>query len=94
MENLAGAPAASPVTVTEVVEVNDPASGAFGGLAFASVVIGIITTVVTLTFVQGSMPEWLKLLAGSTMNVLIFGVILLVLSAILAGFGMVVGKAR
>ena len=93
LENVAAAPSA-PVVVADVGEPRDAMSGAFGGVAFASVLISVVTLVIGLTFYYGTVPPWVKMITdGGTMYTLLFGVALLVVTGILALVGMVAGKA-
>lgn len=83
------------VMIGDMGEPNDPASGAFGGLAFASVVTSIVTILIALAFYNGFTPGWVSgFITAGTTNVLIFGAVLIVLSAIFAGFGFFLGRAR
>jgi excisionase family DNA binding protein len=89
------ATAAAPVVVADVGEPQDALSGAFGGVAFASVVVSLLTLVIALSFFYGVTPSWLSLITnGGMMYALLFGVALLVVTVIFALVGMVVGKAR
>jgi hypothetical protein len=92
LENMAATPSA-PVVVADVGEPRDASSGAFGGLAFASVLISLVTVVIALAFFNGFTPNWVGMITHSLMYVLLFGVALLVVSIILAVIGMVMGKA-
>ena len=84
LENIASTPA--PVMIADVAEGFDPTAGAFGGLAFASVLISIVSGLIALAFYWGITPDWLaSLIKGGMTNVLIFGIVLFVISAI---FGM------
>jgi excisionase family DNA binding protein len=87
LENITSSPSSMPVVVADVGEINDPSAGAFGGLAFASVLVAIVTGLIGLAFYQGFTPGWVAALTQSTTNVLIFGVVLIVVSAILVFFG-------
>lgn len=73
--------------MTEYAEAADPSAGAFGGLAFAAVLILIVTGVIAVAFFQGFSPGWVESIAQSTTTVLIFGVVLVVISALFAGIG-------
>jgi excisionase family DNA binding protein len=86
--------AAAPAAAAEYIEPTDPMAGAFGGLAFASVLMSVVTALITLAFFQGLTPSWMTSLTQSTTNVLIFAVILAVVTAALAGFGFFLGKSR
>jgi excisionase family DNA binding protein len=79
--------------VQEVVEQADPASGAFGGLAFASVLIMIVTGIVAISFFGGFSPGWVQSITSSSMNMIIFGAVLVVVSALFAGIGFFAGKS-
>jgi excisionase family DNA binding protein len=79
--------------VTEIVERADPASGAFGGLAFASVLVMIVTAVIAIAFFGGFSPGWVQTITSSTTNILIFGVVLVVVSALFAGIGFFASKS-
>jgi excisionase family DNA binding protein len=92
LENITTSTPTAPVLVGDYAEPNDPTSGAFGGLAFASVLIAVVTGLVALAFFQGFTPAWVTALTVSTTNVLIFGVVLLVVSALFAGFGFFMGR--
>ena len=91
LEHMAGTTTTS-APVAEYVEQADPAAGAFGGFAFASVVILIATAIITICLASGFSPSWVEWIASGTTNILIFGVALLVLSFIFAGIGFFTGR--
>ena len=88
------ATSAAPAAVVAEVEVRDPTSGAFGGLAFGSVLIGVATLLVALCFFNGLSPSWLAMVTQSTTYVLIFGVALAVIAVVFGLIGFAAGKAR
>jgi hypothetical protein len=92
LENIAAA--STVATVTPMVEMGDPSAGAFGGLAFASLLIMIVTAILVIAFVQGFSPGWAEPIYQSSTNIIIFGAALLVISALFAGIGFFAGKAR
>ena len=69
----------------------DPWSGAYGGLAFAGVIILLATGLIALAFFQGFTPAWVAWLTASTTNVLIFGIICAGVAALFFGFGKMLG---
>ncbi len=77
----------------EVIESADPSSGAFGGMAFASVLIMLVTTVIAIGFFGGFSPNWVDWITQSSTNIMIFGVALLVISALFAGVGFFTSKS-
>ncbi len=92
LENIARTPA--PVMAVAVAAGLDPTAGAIGGLAFASVLISIVSGLIALGFYWGITPEWLgSLIKGGMTNVLIFGVVLFVISAIFGMAGFFLGKS-
>jgi excisionase family DNA binding protein len=93
LEHMASTSTSAGGNVTEVVEQADPASGAFGGLAFASVLIMIVTAVVAISFFGDFSPGWVQSITASTTSILIFGVVLVVVSALFAGVGFFAGKS-
>ena len=78
--------------MTEYVEAVDPAAGAFGGLAFASVFILLATAVIALTLFAGFSPGWVEWITSSTSSLAIFAVALIVVSFLFAGLGFFTGK--
>jgi len=90
LENLS-APVSAPVLVPDI-EVNDPSSGAFGGLAFATVLTSIATAIIAITFFQGLTPGWVQSITQSTTNVLIFGGALAIVAVVFAFLGLFMGK--
>jgi excisionase family DNA binding protein len=94
LDNIVQTPAA-PVAVADVSEPMDAQSGAFGGVALASVIISVVTLIIALSYFYGSTPSWVNTItAGGLTYVLIFGGALLVVTVIFALIGMVVGKPR
>jgi excisionase family DNA binding protein len=94
LENIAQTPSV-PMIVADVGEPVDAMSGAFGGVAFASVIISVVTLVIGLSYFYGSVPSWLNMVTGGGLTyVLIFGGALLVVTVIFALVGMVLGKSR
>jgi len=95
LENVAATAPSVPVVVADLGDARDPMSGAFGGVAFASVVISLVTLLIALTYFYGVVPPWVKMITdGGMMYSLLFGVALLVLTIFLGLIGMVAGKAR
>jgi excisionase family DNA binding protein len=96
LENIsAAAPSSPPVVVADVGEPQDATSGAFGGVAFASVLVSLITVIIAISFFYGAIPNWVRMITdGGMMYALLFGVALLVVTIIFGLVGMVVGKAR
>ena len=92
LENVAAAPTA-PVMLAEAGEAYDAASGAYGGLAFGSELISLVTLVIALCFYNGFSPDWVKTITQSTVFVLLFAVALVVVTAIFTVVGLVMGKA-
>jgi hypothetical protein len=83
------------VVVADVGEPYDRTSGAMGGVAFASVVISLLTLIVALSFFYGAPLKWVHMITeGGFLYALLFGVALLVVTVIFALVGLVVGKAR
>ena len=80
------------VPMTEYVEAVDPAAGAFGGLAFASVFILLATALIALTLFAGFSPGWVEWITSSTSSLAIFAVALIVVSFLFAGLGFFTGK--
>ncbi len=94
LENLGNAPMASaPLGIAEVVEEADASSGAFGGLALAAVLIMGVTIILAAASLNNFMPSWVQPITADNTRIIIFGVVLLVLSALFAGVGFFVGKA-
>jgi excisionase family DNA binding protein len=94
LENIAPTPS-SPVVVAEVGEPADVMSGAFGGVAFGSVIISLVTLIIGLTYFYGVVPGWVKTITDGGMTyTAIFGGALLVVTVIMALIGMVFGKPR
>lgn len=91
LENVA-AQSSTPVVVADVGEARDASSGAFGGLAFGSVLVSVVTVIIAICFFNGITPSWVGMITQSTMYVLLFGVALLVVSGIFAVIGLVLGK--
>jgi excisionase family DNA binding protein len=96
LENVAAAvPASPPVVVADVGEPYDRSSGALGGVAFASVLVSLVTLVIALTFFTGATPKWVHMITdGGFLYAVLFGVALAVLTVIFSLIGFVVGKAR
>jgi excisionase family DNA binding protein len=96
LENMAAAAASStPVVVADVGEPQDAMSGAFGGVAFASILVSLVTLIIAISFFYGALPSWVHYITdGGQMYALLFGVALLVVTIIFGLVGMVVGKAR
>ena len=92
LENAAAAPSA-PIVAVDVAEPYDAQSGAFGGLAFASVLISLVTLVIALCFFNGFSPSWVGTITQNTMYVAFFGAALAVVAVIFTVVGMVMGKA-
>jgi len=92
LANLESTPSSGPAVVD--IEPTDPWSGAYGGLAFAGVLILIATGLIALAFFQGYTPGWVRWLTDSTTNVLIFGVICAGVAALFFGFGKALGGRR
>jgi excisionase family DNA binding protein len=92
LENVSAATSA-PVVVADVGEPFDPASGAFGGIAFASVLISLVTLLIALCFYNGFTPSWVSTITKDTMYVSMFGGALAVVTIIFAVVGFVTGKA-
>lgn len=76
--------AAAPVT--EYVEAADPSAGAFGGLAFASVIIMLVTAIVAIALFGGFTPGWVESVSTGS-GIAIFAVGLVVVAFICAGLG-------
>lgn len=92
LENMAAAPA-TPVMVAEAGEPYDAGSGAYGGMAFGSVLISLVTLVIALCFYNGFSPAWVNTITQNTVYVLLFAVALVVVTAIFTVVGLVMGKA-
>ena len=91
LEHMAGTTTTS-APMTEYVEATDPAAGAFGGLAFASVFILLATAIIALCLFAGFSPGWVEWITSSTSSLAIFAVALIVLSFLFAGLGFFTGK--
>jgi excisionase family DNA binding protein len=91
LEHMAGTTTTS-APATEYVEAVDPAAGAFGGLAFASVVILLATSVIGMCLFAGFSPGWVEWITSGGSSLAIFAVALLVLSFIFAGIGFFTGR--
>ena len=92
LDNMAGQ-ATAPLGVAEVIEAPDASSGAFGGMAFAAVlVMGVIVTIVVATF-KGFTPSWMDQITQSGTSLGIFVGILVIVSALFALVGYLAGKA-
>jgi uncharacterized membrane protein (DUF485 family) len=78
--------------VSEYVEAADPSAGAFGGFAFASVLIMLATVIIAICLFAGFSPGWVESITGSGTNVVIFGAGLVVLSFVFAGIGFFTGR--
>lgn len=85
---------AAPVAFTEAYEANDPMSGVFGGLALGAVLVMLIAIIALAAAFQGYMPGWLDTATADNTKVFIFAGILAVVSALFAGVGFFLGKAR
>jgi excisionase family DNA binding protein len=90
LEHMATAPA--PVAV-EAVEARDPMSGAFGGMAIASVIIMALTGTISLAILQGYSPAWLVSIYTASNGVMMFSIVLVVIAVLFAFVGLFVGKA-
>jgi hypothetical protein len=88
LANIETAPTSAPAVDFEPM---DPWAGAYGGLAFAGVLILLATGLIALAFFQGYTPGWVAWLTASTTNVLIFGVICAGVAALFFGFGKALG---
>jgi excisionase family DNA binding protein len=88
LESMANAPSAPAVIDAEPY---DPWASAYGGLAFAAVLILMATGVVALTFFQGFTPAWVAWLTASTTNVMFFGLGAALLAILFFGFGKALG---
>ncbi len=75
------------------VEERDPSAEAFGGMAFAALLVMIVAGLVAGTFFRGYSPQWVETAASSTQNLLIFAVVLVLVSGLVTGVGMFIGKA-
>jgi hypothetical protein len=75
------------------VEERDPSAEAFGGMAFAALLVMIVAGLVAGTFFRGYSPQWVETAASSTQNLLIFAVVLVLVSGLITGVGMFIGKA-
>ena len=84
----------APAGLSEVAEVRDPTSGAFGGFALASVVVSAVTILIALCFYYGYTPNWVAMITQSVTYVLIFGVALAVVAVVMALIGFATGRAR
>lgn len=82
----------APAAVAEV-EVRDPTSGMFGGLALGATVICALTIFIAMCFYNGFVPNWVGTITQSLTYVLIFGVGLAVVAVIFGVIGMVVGRS-
>jgi excisionase family DNA binding protein len=83
----------APVVVADIGgEPYDGTSGLFGGVALASAFISIATAVIALCFYNGFSPDWVRMITQSDMYVGIFALVLIVLTVLFAGIGMVVFK--
>ena len=91
LENMAGA--AAPVGVADIVEEVDPSSGAFGGMALASALIMGMMLLIVCAGLQKFVPSWIEPITADNTKVIIFTVVLVVVSALFAGFGYFIGKA-
>ncbi|HUO08456.1 MAG TPA: helix-turn-helix domain-containing protein [Phycisphaerae bacterium] len=91
LEHMAGTTTSS-APATEFVEAVDPAAGAFGGLAFASVFILLATAIIAICLFAGFSPGWVEWITSSMSSLAIFAVALIVLSFIFAGIGFFTGK--
>ncbi len=92
LEHMAATTTSSGTAYADVIERADPSSGAFGGLALASVLIMIVTAVVAIAFFGGFSPSWVEMITKDTMSILIFGAVLVVISALFAGIGFFASK--
>jgi excisionase family DNA binding protein len=95
LENMSagGASTAPMVGAVEYVEAGDAASGAFGGLSFAAILVMVLTFVAVGSVAAGYVPGWVNSIAETTTNTLIFAAILLVVALAAAGVGYFVSKA-
>ena len=84
---------AAPAAVTEYVEKRDASAEAFGGMAFASVLMMILAGVVGISYMQGYSPQWLDSASQTPTTLLIFTVVLVLICVFLAGIGYFIGKA-
>lgn len=92
LDNLATGTAA-PMGVAEVMEAADPASGAFGGMAFAAVLVMLLTAIVVAAGFAKLRLNWVDQIAQSGMSLGIFVGILVLVSALFAFVGFFIGKA-
>ncbi len=87
------AESAAAAAPTVVEEARDPSSGAFGGMALAGFLILGLCLLVLGANAAGFWPGWVLAVAAETMNLVIFGVIMVVVSLLFAGVGFFIGKA-
>ncbi|HVX87178.1 MAG TPA: helix-turn-helix domain-containing protein [Phycisphaerae bacterium] len=93
LENVAtSAPVATSPMIAEV-EAADPSAEAFGGMAFASLIVMVVGIIVVGSFFRGYSPQWVETVTANTTNLFIFAGALVLVSAILTGIGMFIGKA-
>ncbi len=93
LEHMASTTSSGAGTYAAVIEQADPSSGAFGGLAFASVLIMIVTAIIAIAFFGGFTPGWVDSITSTTTNILIFAAVLVVMSALFAGVGFFASKS-
>jgi excisionase family DNA binding protein len=92
LENMATATAA-PVGVADVVEEVDASSGAFGGMALASVLIMGMMLLIVCAGLEKFVPSWVGPITADNTKMIIFTAVLVLVSALFAGFGYFIGKA-
>ena len=93
LEHISQTPSA-PVVVADLGEPRDAMSGAFGGIAFGSVLVSLVTLLIALPFFFGVTPGWIKTITdGGMMYAMLFGVGLLVVSMVFGLVGMIAGRA-
>mgnify|MGYP001554118720 CR=1 FL=1 len=81
----------SPLAPT--VEEYDPSGEAFGGMAFAALLVMVVAGLIAGTFFRGYSPGWVDAAASSSTNLAIFTVVLLLVSGLVTGVMYFVGKA-
>jgi len=94
LEHIASAPVGG--GAVDYVEARDPLSGAFGGLALASVLIMLLVGGIALAAGlggEGYSPEWLEKIFQNDSGAYILGGALFILSLLFAGVGLFAGKA-
>ncbi len=94
LENIATGGSAAPLGVAEVLEETDPASGAFGGLALAAVLVMATVGIIVGASLNNYLPSWFGAITQDNGKIFLFSAVLVVVSALLAGVGFFVGKAK